>query len=167
MEEKQKALLIGVNINNQLGFNESMEELRNLAEACEIEVRGSLLQNLKTVNPEFFIGPGKIGEAKKIINEMQVDVLIFNKELSPSQLRNIEKELDCSVMDRTTLILEIFARRARTREAKLQVEVASLKYMLPRIVGSYESLERQRGGVGINNRGSGEKKLELDRRKIE
>jgi GTP-binding protein HflX len=167
MREKQKALLIGVNINNRVDFKDSMEELNNLALACDIEVVGKLEQNLKAINTVSYIGSGKVEEVMSLINETNAEILIFNNELSPSQLRNIEKKLECRVMDRTTLILEIFAKRARTREAKLQVEVARLKYMLPRIIGSYESLERQRGGVGINNRGSGEKKLELDRRKIE
>lgn len=167
MREKQKALLIGVNINNRDGFKDSMEELNNLALACDLEVVGKLEQNLKIINTVSYIGSGKIEEALSLINETNAEVLIFNNELSPSQLRNIEKKSDCKVMDRTTLILEIFAKRARTREAKLQVEVARLKYMLPRIIGSYESLGRQRGGVGLNNKGSGEKKLELDRRTIE
>lgn len=167
MREKERAILIGVNINNQSNFKESMEELNNLALACEIEVAGRLEQNLKAVNTAYYIGSGKVEEVKSIIDGTEAEVLIFNNELTPSQLRNLEKALDIKIMDRTSLILEIFSRRAKTREAKLQVEVAMLKYILPRLVGSNESMGRQSGGIGTINRGSGETKLELDRRKIE
>jgi GTPase len=164
---KERAILIGVNINNQPSFKESMEELDNLAQACDIEVAGTLEQNLKAVNTAYYIGSGKVEEVKPLIAGTNAEVLIINNELSPSQLRNLEKELKIKIIDRTSLILEIFARRAKTREAKLQVEVAYLKYILPRLVGLNESLGRQGGGVGTINRGSGETKLELNRRKIE
>lgn len=164
---RKKVLIIGVNLNDQLDFKESMEELQNLAIACEFDVVGKVEQNLKAINPAYYIGPGKIEEIKSSINQNKADSIIFNNELSPSQIRNLEEELDTEVLDRTTLILEIFAKRAKTREAKLQVEVARLQYSLPRLIGSNESLGRQSGGVGTRNRGSGEKKLELDRRKIE
>lgn len=167
MEQKQKAILIGVNINNQENFQESMEELKNLAIACELEVAGKLEQNLKAVNTLYYIGSGKVEEVKLLLNETKAEMLIFNNELTPSQLRNLEKKLDIAIMDRTSLILEIFNRRAKTREARLQVEVARLKYMLPRLIGSNKSLGRQSGGVGTKNKGTGEQKLELDRRKIE
>lgn len=167
MEQRERAILIGVNINNQPGFNESMEELKNLALACEMEAVGILEQNLKAVNPIYYIGSGKVEELKRALEELNAQVLIFNNELSPTQLRNLENKLEIRIMDRTALILEIFADRAKTREAKLQVEVAQLKYMLPRLAGLNESMGRQRGGVGTTNRGGGEKKLELDRRKIE
>ncbi|HBM80680.1 MAG TPA: GTPase HflX [Clostridiaceae bacterium] len=167
MQKKETALLIGVNINNQPRFKESMEELKNLAIACELEVVGSMEQNLKSINPVFCIGSGKVEEVSSLADETEAEVLIFNNELSPLQLRNLEKELECRVIDRTYLILEIFAKRAKTREAKLQVEVARLQYMLPRLIGSNESLGRQRGGIGTKNRGAGETKLETDRRKIQ
>jgi GTPase len=167
MREKERAILVGVNINNQSSFKESMEELNNLALACEIDVVGRLEQNLKAINTAYYIGSGKVEEVKPMIAGTEAQVLIFNNELSPSQLRNLEKALDVTIMDRTSLILEIFSRRAKTREAKLQVEVARLKYILPRLVGSNESMGRQSGGIGTINRGSGETKLELDRRKIE
>ncbi len=166
-ENKQKALLVGVNINRQLYFRESMAELAELAAACEFEVAGNIEQNLKAVDKAYYIGPGKAEEVKALAEETGAGVLIFDNELSPSQLRNLEKALDCTIMDRTSLILEIFARRARTREARLQVEVARLKYMLPRLIGAHEALDRQYGGVGTMNRGAGEKKLVLDRRRIE
>ncbi len=164
---KEKVLLIGVNRNNQPNFQESIEELQNLAIACEYEVIGKTIQNLKAIHPATYIGPGKVEEAKSQLKEQKADLVIFNNELSPSQIRNLEEEWEIKVLDRTSLILEIFAKRAKTREAKLQVEVARLQYALPKLIGSHESLGRQSGGVGNKNRGSGEKKLELDRRKIE
>lgn len=162
-----RALSIGVNINNQNDFQQSMEELSNLAFACDFEVVGSIQQNLKAINKAYYVGTGKVEEILIQMGEMKAEVLIFNNELSPSQLRNLEKKLECPILDRTSLILEIFARRAKTKEAKLQVEVARLQYMLPRLVGANESLGRQGGGAGLKNRGAGETKLELDRRKIE
>ncbi|HEY4391191.1 MAG TPA: GTPase HflX [Paenibacillus sp.] len=164
---EQKAVLVGVNLNNQDDFDYSMEELANLAEACEVEVVGTLSQNLPKVNPSHYIGTGKIQEVTALLEGNEGNLVIFNDELSPSQIRNLESELKCKVIDRTILILDIFARRAKTREAQLQVEVAQLKYMLPRLVGLRESLGRQGGGVGTKNRGVGETKLELDRRRIE
>jgi GTP-binding protein HflX len=115
------------------------------------------------------MGKGKIQELRSLMEATDADVAIFNDELSPSQIRNLEKELDCRVIDRTILILDIFSGRAQTTEAKLQVEVARLQYMLPRLTGLRESLGRQGGGggSGLKNRGSGETKLELDRRRIE
>ena len=167
MEQKQKALLVGVNLNNKSDFKESMEELSNLAFACDFQVTGEVTQNLKASNNPLYIGTGKVKEVLYLIEETQSNVIIFNNELSPSQLRNLEKALKCRILDRTALILEIFAQRAQTHEAKLQVEVANLKYMLPRLIGSRENLGRQSGGVGTKNKGTGEKKLELDRRKVE
>ena len=103
----------------------------------------------------------------RYVQEIDANMVIFNDELSPSQIRNLEEDLDCKVIDRTILILDIFAQRAKTKEAQLQVEVAHLQYMMPRLIGLRESLGRQSGGVGTKNKGVGEKKLELDRRKIE
>ncbi|WP_353654857.1 GTPase HflX [Clostridium sp. CCUG 7971] len=164
---KVKGILVGVNINNKNNFDESMIELENLALACDIESVGSIVQNSKQVNPTYYIGSGKIDELSNIIESLEAEVVIFNNELSSSQLRNIESKLKCQVLDRTSLILDIFAQRAKTREAKLQVEVARLKYLLPRLIGANENLGRQSGGVGTKNKGVGETKLELDRRKIE
>ncbi len=167
MKQKQRVLLVGVNINNQPNFIGSMEELKKLAIACELEVVGQVEQNLKAVNPAYYIGSGKVDEVRSLTEERKAEVVIFDNELSPSQLRNLEDALERDVMDRTMLILVIFAKRAKTREAKLQVEVARLQYMLPRLIGSNEDLGRQSGGVGTKNRGTGEKKLELERRRIE
>ncbi|MGG0276728.1 GTPase HflX [Bacillus rhizoplanae] len=163
----QKAILVGVNLNNQSDFEYSMEELANLAEACDVEVVGQVTQNLHRVNPSHYIGTGKIEEVSAFVKEADANMVIFNDELSPSQIRNLEEDLECKVIDRTILILDIFAQRAKTKEAQLQVEVAHLQYMMPRLIGLRESLGRQSGGVGTRNKGVGEKKLELDRRKIE
>lgn len=164
----KKAILVGVNISKQEEeFAYSMEELGNLAEACHIDTVGELRQNLNRINQGYYLGTGKMDELKEMAEAEDADMLIFDDELSPSQMRNIEEATECQVVDRTMLILEIFANRAKTRESKLQVEVARLKYMLPRLIGSRESLGRQGGGSGLINRGSGETKLETDRRKIE
>ncbi|PFJ09662.1 GTPase HflX [Bacillus cereus] len=168
MEELlQRAVLVGVNLGNESDFSYSMEELENLAEACDVEVIGQVTQNLQRVNPSHYIGKGKIEEVAAYVKEIDANMVIFNDELSPSQIRNLEGDLDCKVIDRTILILDIFAQRAKTKEAQLQVEVAHLQYMMPRLIGLRESLGRQSGGVGTKNKGVGEKKLELDRRKIE
>lgn len=166
MEQNEKALLVGVNVNNDY-FKESMEELESLADACNIDVLEKMEQNLNMINTSLYLGTGKVDEVKKMANDLNADMIIFNNELSPSQLRNLQNILDLPILDRTALILEIFAKRAKTKEAKLQVEAAKLKYMLPRLVGLHESLSRQGGGSGLSNKGSGEKKLELDRRRIE
>lgn len=114
-----------------------------------------------------YMGKGKLSEVKAYLEQHPVDVVIFDRSLSPSQLRNLEQILDCAILDRTSLILEIFAERARTREARLQVESARLQYVLPRLTGMHKALSRQVGGSGVSNKGAGEKKLELDRRRIE
>lgn len=167
MEQREKAILVGVNLNHQPDFDYSMEELRNLTDACDIEVGGEIVQNLQRINKSHYVGTGKIDEIRALVEMLDANVVIFNDELSPSQIRNLEADIDCKVIDRTILILDIFAERARTKEAQLQVEVAQLQYMLPRLVGLRASLGRQGGGSGLKNRGAGETKLELDRRKIE
>jgi GTPase len=169
MEQKERALLVGVNLKKQddLNFEYSMEELKELAIACEMEVVGMVSQKLNRVNTSHYIGKGKIEEVVQFIEHQDANVVVFDDELSPSQIKNLESDLDCKVIDRTMLILDIFAERAKTKEAKLQVEVAQLEYMLPRLIGLRESLGRQGGGSGLKNRGAGETKLELDRRKIE
>ena len=167
MEEIEKALLVAVNVNNQKYFLNSVEELRNLTYACNMDVLDVVVQNLENVNNATYIGTGKVKEIKEQAKDLKADLIIFNNELSPSQLRNLQKELSLPILDRTGLILQIFSKRAQTKEAKLQVEVAKLQYMLPRLVGLHSSLGRQGSGAGLSNKGSGEKKLELDRRRIE
>lgn len=164
---QQKAVIVGIQLQNDTNFAYSMEELRNLAAACEIEVVAELSQKSSRVNPSHYIGTGKIQELALLMEQHEAPIVIFNDELSPSQIRNLESSLDRQVIDRTILILNIFASRAKTKEAQLQVEVAQLQYMLPRLSGLRESLGRQGGGAGLKNRGAGETKLELDRRRIE
>ncbi len=161
----QKAILVGVNLNENLDFDHSMEELENLAEACEIEAAAQIVQNLPMVNNAFYIGTGKVEEVKNLVSMLDADCVIFDNSLTPSQQRNLQNQLEVPVWDRTNLILEIFDRRARTKEARLQVESANLQYLLPRLVGMRDALSRQ--GGGLSNKGAGEKKLELDRRRIE
>lgn len=165
--EKERAIIVGVDTGADEDFNESMEELAALAEACNMEVVCVVTQNMPAVHHSLYVGTGKVEELREHVKNLWADVVIFADTLTPSQLRNLQQELDTSVMDRTNLILEIFSKRARTREARLQVEVASLQYLLPRLVGMHEALSRQGGGSGLANKGAGEKKLELDRRKIE
>lgn len=164
---RKRGIIVGININNKNNFEESIIELKNLCIACDIEIVGEMEQNLKKINPTFYMGSGKIEELQDLIEEMNAEIIVFNNELSASQIKNIEEEVKCSIIDRTALILDIFANRAKTREAKLQVEVARLQYELPRLIGANENLGRQSGGVGTKNRGAGETKLELDRRRIE
>ena len=168
-ELKERGILVGVNLRGDERFDYSMEELANLASALNVEVAGQVTQNLERVNPSHYVGTGKIEEIKAFIEETDSNIVIFNDELSPSQIRNLEHDLEVKVIDRTMLILDIFSRRAKTKEAQMQVELAQLQYMLPRLVGLHASLSRQGGGTGggFKNRGAGETKLELDRRKIE
>lgn len=158
-QEKEKAILVGVNIDYQNNFQKLMDELENLAYACDIEVVGRETQNLLEINKPLYVGKGKAEEIAKKAEALGVDMVIFNNELSGTQTRNLSDIFSCQVLDRTALILEIFSRRARTKEAKLQVELARLEYMLPRLVGLHKSLGRQGGGSGFFNKGSGEKRL--------
>lgn len=167
-EQRERALLVGVDTGEEQDFDRSMEELKSLAEACNMQVVGLITQKLAAVNKALYVGTGKVAEIKEFAAECEADIVIFDNALSPSQIRNLQEELDMPILDRTTLILDIFAIRAQTREAKLQVETARLQYLLPRLVGMHEALSRQGGASGsMSNKGTGEKKLELDRRKIE
>lgn len=164
---RERVLLVGVNIGQE-DFEHSMDELKSLAEACHMEVVGMITQNLEAINKALYIGTGKVDEVKGFAKDVEADLIICEETLSPSQLRNLQDELGLPVMDRTNLILDIFSTRAKSREAKLQVEVARLKYLLPRLVGLHDALSRQGGASGsLSNKGAGEKKLELDRRRIE
>lgn len=164
----EKAFLVGVNLNDGEDYLLSLEELDALAQACDMEVVGIAEQTLPEVHKAYYIGTGKVDEVKEMAMDCGADVIIFDNSLSPMQLRNLRERLEKPVLDRSTLILDIFAGRARSREAKLQVEVARLQYMLPRLVGLHAALSRQGGGTGsLSNKGAGEKKLELDRRVLE
>lgn len=166
MEQKQRAIIVGCNINNDKEFLNMMEELSNLADACDIEVVGEMTQKLENVYPSHYIGKGKIEELYALIHDKEVNMAIFNDELSPSQISNLNAALKCKIIDRTILIFDILTKRAESKEAQLQVEIAKLQYVLPRVNGLGESLDRQAFGTGFINRGSGESKLELNRRKI-
>ncbi len=163
-----KVLLVGVDTGEEQDFERSMDELKSLAEACDKQVTGIITQKLDMVNKALYIGSGKVKEVKEFAAECEAQEIVFDNSLSPSQIRNLGRELELPILDRTNLILDIFAIRAKTKEAKLQVETARLQYMLPRLVGMHEALSRQGGASGsMSNKGTGETKLELDRRKIE
>ncbi len=165
---KERALLVGLDIGDEEDFEASMEELASLAEACMMDVVGIITQRLSMVNKGLYIGTGKVEEVKEYARDIKADIIIFDNALSPSQIRNLQREIDMPIMDRTSLILDIFSQRAKTKEAKLQVETARLQYMLPRLSGMGAALSRQGGTSGSgSNKGTGEKKLELDRRRIE
>lgn len=166
--KRKKGIIVGVQLKQvEDSFNNAMEELKGLAMACHLEVVGVLTQKLQRIHQAHYLGAGKMEELIELVSQTEADVVIFNDELSPSQIKVLEEKLEVEVIDRSMLILDIFAERARTREAQLQVEVARLEYMLPRLVGQGEHLSRQGGRAGLKNRGAGETKLELDRRKIE
>jgi len=168
MEEMIRVLLVGADTGEEDDFERSMLELKSLAEACGKQTVGIITQRMESINKAFYIGTGKVAEVREYAGECGAEEIIFDNTLSPSQIRNLTKELDLPIMDRTGLILDIFALRARTGEARLQVEMARLQYLLPRLVGMRTSLGRQGGtGGSMSNKGSGEKQLELDRRKIE
>jgi GTP-binding protein HflX len=145
--------------------HEYLDELEFLAETAGAITINKFLQKLPMANPRTFVGTGKLEEIKVYVKEHGIEMVIFDDELSPSQLRNIERELECKILDRNILILDIFASRARTSHAKTQVELAQLQYMLPRLTRMWTHLERQKGGIGL--RGPGESQIESDRRIIQ
>jgi len=165
--EKPKlvAVLIGV-INkkqNEYLAYEYLDELAFLSATYGVETKKVFTQKLEKADKATFIGKGKLTEVKTYIVEHKIDIVIFDDELTPSQQRNLEKELGVKILDRTTLILEIFSQRAQTAHAKTQVELAQMQYLLPRLTGMWTHLERQRGGTGTRG-GAGEKEIETDRR---
>lgn len=158
-----KGILVGVQYPHMTyDFDISMQELKQLAYACDIEVKAVVTQNLDTISPQYYIGKGKVMEIKELVE--QDDIVIFNEELTPLQIKNLTDQCQVEVTDRSDLILRIFASRAKTKEAKLEVGIARLQYLLPRLVGMKQNLYSQQGGMGF--RGSGEKQIELDRRRI-
>jgi GTPase len=162
----ERAILIGILYPGQeeREAGEFLEELAFLTETAGADPVRRFIQRLDIPNPRTFVGSGKIDEIGVFVKENNIDIAIFDDELSPSQLRNIEKALNCRILDRTNLILDIFARRARTSHARTQVELAQYQYLLPRLTGMWTHLERQRGGIGL--RGPGETEIETDRRII-
>lgn len=166
-EQREQTVIVGLNTKQNEHFELLMDELALLAEACELEVVARLQQNSAHVNNATYIGSGKVLELRELVEANDATRVVFNHELTPKQLRNLESSLGVDVQDRTALILEIFNSRAKTKEARMQVELANLKYLLPRLAGSYMALGRQGGGSGMHNKGSGEKKIELDKRRAE
>ncbi|MDI6850528.1 MAG: GTPase HflX [bacterium] len=165
-KKPEKALLVGVCTSSQERWHEldRLEELQKLAEAAGATVFEKVLQIRPSYDPAYLIGKGKAFEIQNICEQFGIDVVIFDQDLSPSQVRNLEQIIKCKIIDRTELILDIFAQHAETVEAKIQVELAQLLYRLPRLAGKGIDLSRLGGGIGT--RGPGEKKLEVDRRKI-
>ncbi len=168
-ERMPRAVLVGVNTDTRPDrYEKSMKELRGLAEACGLEVVSTIVQNAQEITHRTYVGSGKVDYIRMDIEIFDADLVIFNESLTPMQVRNLEQDLDTEVLDRTGIILQIFSQRARTREARLQVESARLRYILPRLAGMHRELGRQGGGSGrLSNKGAGEQKIELDRRRIE
>lgn len=164
MENKQKVFLVSIELPEDKDVLISLNELEKLVETAGGEVVGRIIQKRDSIHPQTCIGTGKIDEVKTLANDLLADLVVFDLDLSPVQNFNIEKRLEIDVIDRTILIMDIFAQRARTSEGKLQVELAQLQYMLPRLKGSYESMSKLGGGIG--SRGPGETKLETDKRHI-
>ncbi|MCA0148497.1 GTPase HflX [Rossellomorea vietnamensis] len=164
-ENLEKVILVGCQLDDDdLRFQYSLMELKELTATAQGKVAATLIQKRDRIHPSTYIGKGKLEELVLLEEQFEADIIIFNDELSPSQIRNLSKELNGRVIDRTQLILDIFAQRARSREGKLQVELAQLQYLLPRLIGQGASLSRLGGGIGT--RGPGETKLESDRRHI-
>ncbi|MEN6618544.1 MAG: GTPase HflX [Rikenellaceae bacterium] len=162
----EKTIFVGVIRQNddEQKVNDYLDELEFLAETAGAFGEKRFIQKLDKPNPKTYIGAGKLEEIKAYIKEHEIDLVIFDDELTPSQLRNIERGLECRILDRTNLILDIFAQRAKTAYAKTQVELAQYQYLLPRLTGLWTHLERQRGGIGM--RGPGESQIETDKRII-
>lgn len=164
-DRMDRALLVGLDLGNY-DMKQSMNELASLAETLEIQVMDQFVQKAELPNGRTYVGSGKVQELKKAIQVLDIDIVIFDDELSPAQIRNLEKELEVQIMDRSFLILQIFSKRAQTKEAVLEVSLAQQRYMLPRLIGLSSSLSRQ-GGGSFNAKGAGETQLELDRRHID
>jgi len=166
LKKAEKAILIGIIRKNDTTekVKEQLDELAFLADTAGAEVIDILTQRIDPPHVRTFIGHGKLQELKQLIENLKPDLLIFDDELSPTQLRNLDKELKIKIVDRTNLILDIFAKRAKTAQARTQVELAQYQYLLPRLTRLWTHLERQRGGIGL--RGPGETEIETDRRAI-
>ncbi len=163
-DQEERLILVGVAVNDNDDTAQSLEELEELAATAGAKTVGKIIQNREKIHPGTYIGKGKIEEVRALAFDNDATVVICDDELSPIQLKNLEDALQLKVLDRTVLILDIFANRASTREGKLQVELAQLKYRATRLIGLRNSLSRLGGGIGT--RGPGEKKLEMDRRLI-
>lgn len=170
VKAREKAVLVGLNVSGKQDDglwtkSEAMEELESLADTAGLRIIDSIVQNRSKPDPSFFIGKGKADELKEMAVRTEPDVFVFDDELRPAQARNLEERLGVKVVDRTQIIMDIFAQRAQTKEAQLQVELAQYEYLLPRLRGWGKSLERQAGGIGT--RGPGQTRLERDREKVQ
>ncbi len=163
-EEAERVVLVGVQTSQNDDTEESLKELEELARTAHAQTLGTIIQSRESVHPGTYIGKGKIEEVAQMVEQLSATGIICDDELSPAQMKNLETALGCKVMDRTMLILDIFAQHAVTREGKIQVELAQLKYRQTRLIGMHDALSRL--GAGIGTRGPGEKKLEMDRRLI-
>ncbi len=163
-DQIEKSILIGIHFPGQSTreVEDYLNELSFLAETAGCQPVRRFVQKFEQVNPKTFVGKGKLEEIKEFLKQQKIDLAIFDEELSPAQIRNIENMLKCRILDRTDLILDIFARRAKTAQARAQVELAQYQHLLPRLTGMWTHLERQRGGIGL--RGPGEREIETDRR---
>jgi GTP-binding protein HflX len=166
-EKVEKVVLVGVAIRTQKAeeVEEFLDELEFLATTAGGLTMGRFVQRLQMPDKRFYIGSGKVAEIQVFNAVHEIDTVIFDEELSPTQQRNLEQELECKILDRTSLILDIFAQRAQTKQATTQVELAQMQYLLPRLRGLWTHLERQKGGIGM--RGPGEKELETDKRIVQ
>jgi GTP-binding protein HflX len=165
-EIPERAVLVGLVTSDidKTKAEEYLDELAFLVQTAGGIVETRFLQSLPSANSKTFVGSGKLDEIKQYVKAAEIDMVVFDDELGASQIRNLEKELECKILDRTNLILDIFAKRAKTSHAKTQVELAQYQYLLPRLTGMWTHLERQRGGIGL--RGPGETEIETDRRII-
>lgn len=161
---KERVILIGVSVNDDEDTSECLDELEELVKTAGADTVAKVIQNRERVHPGTYLGKGKIDEVREMVAELDATGVVCDDELSPAQLKNLEDMLDTKVMDRTMVILDIFAQRASTKEGKIQVELAQLKYRSTRLIGMRDSLSRLGGGIGT--KGPGEKKLEIDRRLI-
>jgi GTP-binding protein HflX len=163
---RERALLIGTTGHGITRYEseDSMRELAQLADTAGAEIVDTIIHNRPRIDPTYFIGKGKAGFVASVVQEQNIDVLVFDDDLSPAQAKNLEKLCDTKIIDRSGLILDIFARRAKTREARTQVELAQLQYLLPRLTRQWTHFSRQLGGIGT--RGPGETQLEMDRRLV-
>ncbi len=164
MQYKDRAILVSVTEGPRWKEEESLEELKELAKTDDVQVVGKVVQRVKKIDPRFLIGKGKLSELVLMCRQMGCNLLIFNNKLTPAQVKNLADFTEMKIIDRGQLILDIFARRAKSREGKIQVELAQLRYILPRLTGKHSAMSRLAGGIG--GRGPGETKLEIDRRRI-
>lgn len=164
LDNKDRAILVSVTDGARWREEDSLEELKELARSDDVEVAGKVVQRVKRIDPRFLMGKGKLSELVLMCRQLGCNLIIFNNQLTPAQVKNLADFTEMKIIDRGQLILDIFARRAKTREGKIQVELAQLRYILPRLTGKHSALSRLTGGIG--GRGPGETKLEIDRRRI-